>query len=207
MVNTLRLVVCLSVAIMPVQSLAQSNAGTIAATLQSWRDACSDPNPDLALGYLIDAVATNSTDVRKTCLRQVLLSDNVDLQNAAMRVVMTSIPVVRFRMTEEIKSRNGRINHVVQSIRAGLLFYSKDGDQTLGTATWQPIVDTPRPVETATGTMTVFGSDVHWVGTANYLGNDFACSLQATLTEGTRIVGSFICESADAIPIEASLFD
>lgn len=201
------LAVCLAIVLVPAQAQAQTNAGTMASELQNWRDACSDPNPDLALGHLIDAVSTNSTDVRKACLRQVLLSDNADLQNAAMRVLMTNLPVVRFRVTEEIRSGNSRINHVIQSIRTGLLFYSSDGDHAAGTAAWMPLIDTPRPVETATGTMTIFGSDVHWVGTANYHGKDYPCSLQASLAEGTRIIGSFMCESSVAIPVEASLFD
>lgn len=186
---------------------AQSNAETIAATLQSWRDACSDPNPDLALGYLMDAVATGSVDVRKACLRQVLLSDNADLQNSALRVLMTSLPVVRFRVTEEVQPSNTRFAHLVASLRTGLLFQVSDGNAQTGTAVWKPAIDAPQPGEGAAGTMTIFGSDVHWAGTAAYYGKIYPCTLMASLVEGKRLAGVFVCESNMSIPVEASLFD
>jgi len=208
MTRNVFLAACLSMMILPVApGFAQSNAETIAATLQSWRDACSDPNPDLALGYLMDAVATGSVDVRKACLRQVLLSDNADLQNSALRVLMTSLPVVRFRMTEEIRATTTRFAHLVASLRTGLLFQVSGGNAQAGTATWRPAIDTPQPGEEATGTMTVFGSDVHWAGTAVYNGTTYPCSLMASLVEGQRLAGVFVCESSMTIPVEANPFD
>lgn len=197
----------LSLAVLPQTALAQSEAQSIAAALQTWRDACSDPNPDLALGYLIDAVATNSVDVRKACLRQVLVSDNPDVQNAALRVLMTSVPVVRFRVTEAVKPVSNSTRKLISSIQTGLLFYSTNGNQASGTATWSPIIDTPQPVPTSTGTMTVFGSDVHWVGAAHYYASDNPCTLTAALTGGSKLVGALVCESSVTIPVEASLFD
>lgn len=185
----------------------QSNAATIAAALQSWRDVCSDPNPDLALGYLMDAMATGSVDVRKACLRQVLMSDNADTLNAALRVLMTSLPVVRFRMTGEVRDSLNAYMHLVRSIQTGLIFQVADGNAQAGTATWKPAIDTPMPGETATGTMTVFGSDVHWAGIARSGSSDWSCTLTAALTEGTRIVGTFVCAARTPIPVEASLFD
>lgn len=208
MTRNLFLAACLSMTILPASlGFAQSNAETIAATLQSWRDACSDPNPDLALGYLMDAVATGSVDVRKACLRQVLLSDNADLQNSALRVLMTSLPVVRFRMTEEIRPANSRIAHLIASLRTGLLFQVSDGNTQAGTATWRPAIDTPQPGEEATGTMTVFGSDVHWAGMATYYGKTYPCSLTVSLVEGQRLAGTLVCESSAPIPVEANPFD
>lgn len=186
---------------------AQSNAETIAATLQSWRDVCSDPNPDLALGYLMDAMGTGSVDVRKACLRQVLLTDNADLQNSALRVLMTSLPVVRFRVTEEIEDGLNSYLYIQRSIRTGLIFQVSDGNVQAGTATWKPAIDTPMPSETATGTMTIFGSDVHWAGIATSDRDDWSCTLSASLVEGTRLAGTFVCAARTPIPVEASLFD
>lgn len=185
----------------------QSNAATIAATLQSWRDVCSDPNPDLALGYLMDAVATGSVDVRKACLRQVLLSDNADVQNAALRVLMTSLPVVRFRVTGEVRDGLSSYMYLLRSIQSGLIFQVSEGNSQAGTATWKPAIDTPMPGENARGTMTVFGSDVHWAGIATSDRTDWSCTLTASLTGGTRVVGTFVCAARTPVPVEASLFD
>ncbi len=208
MIRNAFLAVCLPMMILPTApALAQSNAETIAASLQSWRDACSDPNPDLALGYLMDAVATGSVDVRKACLRQVLLSDNADLQNSALRVLITSLPVIRFRMTEEVRPGNSRIAHLVASLKTGLLFQVSDGNAQAGTAIWRPAIDTPQPGADAAGTMTVFGSDVHWAGTAAYYGKTYPCTLTASLVEGKRLAGIFACESSVSIPVEANPFD
>ena len=208
MIRNAFLAACLPMTILPTSpAFAQSNAETIAATLQSWRDACSDPNPDLALGYLMDAVATGSVDVRKACLRQVLLSDNADLQNSALRVLMTTLPVVRFRVTEEVKAGTTRFAHLVASLKTGLLFQVSDGNAQAGTAVGRPAGDTPQPGEEAAGTMTVFGSDVHWAGTATYYGKTYPCTLMASLVEGKRLAGFFVCESTMSIPVEASPFD
>ena len=208
MIRNAFLAACLPMTILPTSpAFAQSNAETIAATLQSWRDACSDPNPDLALGYLMDAVATGSVDVRKACLRQVLLSDNADLQNSALRVLMTTLPVVRFRVTEEVKAGTTRFAHLVASLKTGLLFQVSDGNAQAGTAVWRPAVDTPQPGEEAAGRMTVCRGGVHWAGTATYYGKNYHCTLMASLVEGKRVAGFFVCESTMSIPVEASPFD
>src|SRR5690606_34477547 len=114
---------------------------------------------------------------------------------SALRVLMTSLPVVRFRVTEEARSGLNRIGHMIASLRTGLLFHVSDGNTQAGTATWRPAIDTPMPGETATGTMTVFGSDLHWAGMAYYDGGTYPCSLTVSLIEGPRLAGTFICES------------
>lgn len=186
---------------------AQSNPLDLETILQTWRDACSDPSPDRALGYLREAVNTGNIDVRKACLRQVLTSDNPDLLNAALRIMVTSLPVVRFRTGEAEKHSNNRIQHMVDSIRGGLVFYASNGNPDAGTATWQPIIDLPERTEEATGTVTVFGKDIHWVGRASYYGGIYPCVLQATLVDGSTLSGTFTCETATQVPVTLDLFD
>lgn len=205
--NIFRVTTLAFLALPPGPSHGQSTATSIAATLQNWRDLCSDPSPDLAFGHLIDAMATSSVDIRKACLRQILLSDNADLQNAAMRVVMTTVPAVRFRMTSEVKDGESSYMEFVQKIRTGLIFHVSEGDQQAGSATWRPAIDAPKPGEKDTGRMTVFGSDIHWAGTLANNGQSWPCRLSASLTEGTRLVGAFGCRARSLIPVEANIFD
>jgi hypothetical protein len=94
----------LGLATAPLPASAQSHAASIAAALQSWRHACSDPKPDLVFGYMADAIATASIEVRKACMRQVFASDNVDLRSAALRITVSSLPSIRFRVSPNRKT-------------------------------------------------------------------------------------------------------
>jgi hypothetical protein len=188
---------------------AQSNASSIAATMQSWRDACGDPNPDLALGYLIEAVATNSIDVRKACLRQVLASDNVDLRSSALRVTIASLPIIRFRMAEQdatvqVNSSDMRLR---QAIVTGLVFQAANGSAETGTATWYPLVSNPTPSEELKGTVTVLGPGVIWAGRLQYANIRDDCKLTAELGADTLLEGHFQCGTGYAFGISANLLD
>lgn len=192
--------------ILPV--LADSNATSLAAELQSWRDACSDPNPDLVIGYLADAMATENIDVRKACVRQVLVSDNVDVQNAALRVIIANLPVIRFRLGELVKGRaGGRADEIITSLQHGLIFHGSDGNASSGTAQWMPLVRNATPVEGTIGTVTVFGSSIQWAGKCYYDDrNLFDCQLSADLVEGGTLTGTFTLWDMQ-FPASASLFD
>ncbi|MFC3119449.1 hypothetical protein ACFOHS_19335 [Jhaorihella thermophila] len=143
----------------PLPTAAQSNAASIAAALQSWRDACSDPNPDLVIGYMTDAVATGNIDVRKACLRQVFASDNVDLRSAALRTTITALPRIRFRVSPEAKE--GRLYPAIQT---GLIFQATDGDPVTGTAKWYTLVNNVEPSDDYSGTVAVLSAGIVWKG-------------------------------------------
>lgn len=187
---------------------ASADANAVASALQSWRDACSDPNPDLAVGYLADALATGNIDVRKACLRQVLVSDNLDLQSAALRVLVASLPVIRFRAgTPNNGSAGGRAREIAASLQHGLVFYASNGDAATATAQWSPLVMNTAPVEAATGKVSVFGSSIHWAGSCYYReGQLFDCQLSADLVEGGQLTGIFSLWDLQ-FPVTASLFD
>lgn len=198
----------LALAISCAPTLAAADANAVAAALQSWRDACSDPNPDLAVGYLGDAMATGNIDVRKACLRQILSSDNLDVQSAALRVLVASLPVIRFRTGKPNNgSAGGRAREISASLRHGLVFYASNGDAATATAQWSPLVRNTVPLETATGRVSVFGSSIHWAGTCYYdEGEVFDCQLSADLVEGDQLTGIFLIRDME-FPVTASLFD
>ncbi|MGB7270818.1 MAG: hypothetical protein WBC90_15000 [Albidovulum sp.] len=188
---------------------AQSSASSVAANMQSWRDACGDPNPDLALGYLIEAVATNSIDVRKACLRQVLASDNVDLRSSALRVIIASLPVIRFRLKEPDAAAKMSNNDtwLQQSIVTGLVFRAANGSAETGTATWYPLIAKPEPDEELKGTVTVLGSGVIWAGRVQYSNIRDDCKLVAELGADTLLEGHFQCGIGNTFPVFANLLD
>jgi hypothetical protein len=190
-------------------AVAQSNAASIAAAMQSWRDACGDPNPDLALGYLVDAVATGNIDVRKACLRQILASDNSDLRSSALRVVIATLPLIRFRVgapeaDDRLNSSDARIQ---KSISTGLVFQSSGGNADTGTATWFPLIANPAASQELQGTVTVLGSGVIWAGRAQYANIRDDCKLTAELDTETHLIGQFQCGTGYLFPVSASMLD
>lgn len=204
-----RMYLSLALAVIPAEpSAAQTDATAVAAALQSWRDACGDPNPDLAIGYLRDALATGNIDIRKACLRQILTSDNTDTQSAALRALITSLPVIRFRVGESQGGYvGGRAKEIIAVLQHGLVFNMAKGDITTGTAQWMPLVMNTTPVEAATGTVTVFGTSIHWAGQCYYDTDDFIdCKLSANLLDGTNLTGHMQIGDM-TLPVTASLFD
>lgn len=186
----------------PLPVAAQSSAASIAAALQSWRDACSDPNPDLVIGYMADAIATASIEVRKACLRQVFASDNVDLRSAALRITITSLPRIRFRVSPE--SAN---NNLYGAIQTGLIFEAAEGDLATGTAKWFPLVSSTEPKEDQSGTVAVLGAGIVWKGDVYTPGGWAICSLSADLAEGATLQGIFHCGNRGTYAVAADLLD
>ncbi|WP_149777242.1 hypothetical protein [Ruegeria intermedia] len=186
----------------PLPAAAQSNAASIAAALQSWRDACSDPNPDLVIGYMADAVATASIEVRKACLRQVFASDNVDLRSAALRITITSLPRIRFRVSPESANHN-----FYGAIQTGLIFEAAEGDLATGTAKWFPLVKNSQPSDDYSGTVAVLGTGIVWKGRVYGPGGVTGCSLSADLAEGAALQGIIHCGNQGTYPVAADLLD
>lgn len=186
----------------PLPIAAQSNAASIAAALQSWRDACSDPNPDLVIGYVADAVATGNIDVRKACLRQVFESDNVDLRSAALRTTITALPRIRFRVSPESANSN-----FYGAIQTGLIFVAAEGELSTGTAKWYPLVRNPEPSDDYSGTVAVLGAGIVWKGLVYGPGGSALCTLSADLAEGSRLQGLFHCGNQGTYAVTADLLD
>lgn len=192
----------LGLATAPWPAAAQSNAASIAAALQSWRDACSDPNPDLVIGYMADAIATASIEVRKACLRQVFASDNVDLRSTALRITITSLPRIRFRVSPESANKN-----FYGAIQTGLIFEAAEGDLTTGTAKWFPLIENSQPSDDFSGTVAVLGAGIVWKGRVHSPGANVRCSLSADLAEGSRLEGIFHCGNWGTYAVAADLLD
>ncbi|MEO1313094.1 MAG: hypothetical protein AAFV27_04365 [Pseudomonadota bacterium] len=196
------IIAAISLALTSGVSQAQSNAQTVAAALQSWRDACGDPNPDLAIGYLADAVATNNIDVRKACMRQVFASDNVDLKSAALRITIAALPLVRFRVEKPAEA--GRFYNTIQT---GFVFSAANGDEAKGTATWFTTISNTQPEETYSGTVSVLGPGIVWQGKVRYGSGAYVCQLATDLADGAVLQGIVNCGNLGVYNITANLMD
>ncbi|MFW8595538.1 hypothetical protein [Cribrihabitans neustonicus] len=188
--------------ISPAPASPQSNAQSIAAALQSWRDACGDPNPDLVIGYLSDAVATNNIDIRKACMRQVFASDNVDLRNAALRIVIAALPRIRFRV-----GKPERPGPLYPNIQTGFVFQAANGDAGAGTATWYTTFSNREPEDEYSGTVAVLGPGIVWEGPVKWGSASYKCQLSADLAERSQLVGLVHCGNLGTYPISAELMD
>ncbi|MDD4702166.1 MAG: hypothetical protein PHI96_08095, partial [Desulfovibrio sp.] len=74
---------------------AQDRAGE----LQTWREQCADPDPDLRLAYLENAIANGDVSVLRICIRLALQSDNADIRNLGLRAAITATPRITFMPT------------------------------------------------------------------------------------------------------------
>lgn len=192
----------LGLLVLPVQTRAQSNAQSIAAALQSWRDACGDPNPDLVIGYLADAVATNNINIRKACMRQVFASDNADLRNAALRIAIAALPRLRFRVEKPERPGN-----LYESVQTGLVFQAANGDAGAGTATWYTTISNLEPDEEYSGTVAVLGPGIVWEGPVKWGSGTYKCQLSADLAERSRLNGTLHCGNLGTYQVAAELMD
>lgn len=57
------------------------DAAERAGQLKTWREQCSDPDPDLRLAYIEAAIASGDAAVMRICVRQSLESDDADIRN------------------------------------------------------------------------------------------------------------------------------
>ncbi|TJZ88741.1 hypothetical protein FA743_19845 [Paracoccus gahaiensis] len=178
-----------------------------AARLEQWRQVCSDPNPDLAAGHLQSALASSDAAARKICLRATLSSDNEDLRSTALRQVVGTLPLIRFRVTFPEASAN---TLVALNTQNGLFFRAKDGDAVAGSAIWQPLLIDGTTHDAANGEVHVFGSEIIWAGKWTSTGGAQRwqdCSLRTALSQGSRIAGQLVCDGGAPFAVEADLLD
>lgn len=185
---------------------AQDTAQNTAAILQTWRTACADPNPDLAIGYLQEAMNTKNRLVNRVCLRQVLESDNADVRSTALRIVVGSVPLIQFRVSKP-EGEIGNNAQLWSYIQTGLVFQAVDGDPQNGSATWHSLVTNAQPNKNLAGQVDVFGSGLRWAGRVQIGVATNTCRLSAELTQGDAISGTFQCEAGPLFPVTASLLD
>lgn len=185
-----------------------------AASIKTWRENCSDPDPDLVVGYLEEAVAGEDGPVRRVCVRQALESDSADVQNLALSAAIAASQILRFEVTmpdavKQALNKAAKSGKPAQppafwsAVQTGLSFVVVDGNVGNGTSTWNSVVNLAEPNPSySTGQATVMGSDVNWTGTLFGFG---ACRLIATLKPGAVLAGLIQCADDDPYGVTARL--
>jgi len=188
-----------------IAAYAQSTAQNTAAILQTWQTNCGDPNPELAIGYLRDAMKTNDPIIDRICLRQGLNSDNGDVRSAALRAAIASGSMLLFQVTEpKGDSLPYNDKNLWSYMQTGLFIHVTGGNVQTGTATWQPMVGLAQPSQQYQGTVNVIGSIVRWGGR---IFNSSICQLTAKLGQGDVLQGTFQCNGGALFPVTTHLLN
>ncbi|KGJ03618.1 hypothetical protein SAMN04487972_11936 [Paracoccus halophilus] len=194
----------LAIAILATPALAQKTPQEVAAEREQWRQVCADPNPDLAAGYLQQALESGDPMARRICLRATLESENEDLRSSALRQVIGSLMLIRFNVTVPEEGGN---RYIAPHLQNGLIFHATEGDPVSGRAMWSPLLANVVVDERAIGPANVFGSDIIWTGVAASSGRLHNCNLRASLAQGSQVEGQLVCDGDAPFAVTANLMD
>lgn len=209
----------LSIALsMPV--IVAEDATERAGALKTWRDQCNDPDTDLRTAYIEAALATKDTAVIRICVRQSLESDDADIRNLGLRAAIGSIDQLHFDVTmpdilskaleeadgdaEKLREINRwYIAHDWDRLHAGLVFAVRSEDVSIGVSTWMPMVNRTKPSEKYSGTTTIIGDRLTWVGSADLSASE--CHMSLVLSDGATLEGTWQCGNLAAFTLSAAL--
>lgn len=207
-------------ALTPVGTNAQT-AMERAAALKTWRAQCSEPDPDLQLGYLEEAITLNDESILRICLRQTLNSDNADTLNLALRTAIASKKRLIFETSlppELAKAYQGvgrdkkkkeeiddsYIAQLYSYIANGLAFEIRDAELGSNRSLWLSIAKNSEPDDRFSGQAYAVGSKVTWTGSI-WVGSTYTCDLATRIVPGSRLEGTLNCDRLWPVPVTAPL--
>ena len=192
--------------------------------IKIWRQQCNEPDIDLRMAYVEEAIKSDDKILQRICLRQSLESDNADIRNLGLRAAMASLSQITFKveMPQQLKEEYEKagkdekklskvskipLNGLYQHIRSGLSFVIKDAVGSKGTSTWHSLVGLTKPDDVHKGETTIIGENLTWTGSVAHPNPSYhvPCKLNAHITAGAILKGEFQCYDWRSIPIEANL--
>lgn len=191
-----------------------------ASELKVWREQCNDPDYDLRLAYVEEALETGDMSIQRICIRAALESDNADIRNLGLRAVIASTKKIFFDVKQppelvemikdagnnEKKMKVAASQHVARGyewIKSGIIFLIEDSSIYDGDSEWYPIARNIEPKDKAQAN--IIGGRVKWTGTVLLLKN-VTCDLNVQLVVGGRLEGTLQCENWYPFPVSANLF-
>jgi hypothetical protein len=191
-----------------------------AGVLKTWREQCSEADPDLVLSFLQSALETGDTAIIRICLKQAGESDNDDVANLALRAAIASMPRIAFdveppaklaKMIEragddDAKQANVERTYEKQiwnSIQTGLIFEITDADIKSGSAKWFAMPEMTKAKDPWSGKVVITGDRLTWQGQANLSPGN--CFVKVALTKGFELKGTFQCGKTMPFTIHANL--
>ena len=201
----------------------QPEAQARAASLQTWREQCSDPDPDLRLAYVEAAIATKDASVQRICVRLALQSDNADIRNLGLRAAIASTPQITFMPTmpksleadlrkgaddenfmKKVKdSLTSKLYTVIQN---GLKMCSDNAEVGKNSFLWNSLASNVELRKENASKAVIIGSNINWSGTVNSLyGSSLNCTINVTLTREGKLAGTLNCNDVAPMNIIADL--
>lgn len=208
-------------------ALAQDTSDTVqarAGALQTWREQCSDPNPDLRLAYVESAIASGEVPIQRICIRQALESDNADIRNLGLRAALASIPQLTFStempkgLTAAYKAAadneqklrtisDSTTDRIYRNIRNGYVVVIEKASINKAQSDWFPLVANPTLDTRFSGKAVITGATVNWIGTI-FIGGGGSrkCTMKVSTQTGGKLKGTLDCDEAEPFAISADLF-
>lgn len=201
----------------------QPEAQARAASLQTWREQCSDPDPDLRLAYIENAIASKDASVQRICIRLALQSDNADIRNLGLRAAIASTQQITFMPTIpkslEADLRKGAdddnfmkkvkdsyIARLYDATQNGLKMCSENAEVGKGTFLWNTLAANIDLRKERYYKATIVGSKINWSGNVVISGgNVLTCTVNVALTREGKLAGKLSCEGSPPMDIIADL--
>lgn len=199
---------------------AHTNAATDrAGLLKEWREKCNDPDPDLRLAYIEQAILSNDTPIQRICTKIALESDNNDIRNLGLRTAISASTQITFhvempqKIADDLKKAGNdedRIKKVTSSseyrnwemLKNGLVFEIESTEKTSPTSVWYPMIMQSSRYDGYKGKAVITGNKIVWVGrlTVHDTG-----SFNLTLHTGGEIKGNLQVGNTIIFAINAKL--
>lgn len=194
-----------------------------AASLQTWREQCSDPDPDLRLAYVESAIASKDASVQRICIRLALQSDNADIRNLGLRAAIAAIPQITFMPTmpksleAELrkgadddnfmsKVKNSSPSRLYDATQNGLKMCSDNAEVGKNTFLWNTLAANVDLRKDYYFKATIIGSKINWSGyVAIPDGNPLICTVNVALTREGKLAGKLSCNGTPPMDIIADL--
>lgn len=200
-----------------------SNVQARAGALQTWREQCADPDPDMRLAYLESAIASNDTSIQRICIRLALQSDNADIRNLGLRAALVSVPQITFVTTmprsfeNDLKHaagddkklsniKNSQGYRLYEGVRGGLIMCSEKVEFERNNFIWNSLASNSEVRSDFTGKAVIIGSRINWTGRVfGIAGTGYNCTINVGVTSDAKLKGVLDCRDAAPIDIIADL--
>ena len=197
---------------------AQARAGA----LQTWREQCSDPNPDLRLAYIEGAIASGEVPIQRICMRQALESDNADIRNLGLRAAIASTSQITFSTEmpkglaaaykaaadneQKLKTiADGATDRIYRNIKNGLICVIEKASIGKAQSDWYFLVSNTQREDRFSGKAVVTGSNINWIGNILTGSRIYKCTMKVSAQSGAKLKGVLDCEDAEPFAISADL--
>lgn len=201
--------------------MAGTTAADRAGDLKLWRERCNDPDPDLRLAYIEEAIVAKDSPAQRICIKTALESDNHEIRNLGLRAAIAITPQITFTvgMPPALAAALESVNHDEKAIKqtkafqvyeywtrlqGGLVFMIEGAKANSPSSVWYSMTSQSSKSDSRKGNAVVTGNRLVWVGTSG-LSAMSSCTLNVILGSGGELKGTFQISDEPPFPIVATL--